>query len=121
MKLHYLGVATSANCVEIRGRDKSQFFFQLRDQSLICKCVFPQCSTTGGQQKGDSIKFRSIRFHIWYLIVTELEVFLNLFFLAWFGREKARDSFFFSEADSLQTFVDQKKVSSLKAMLMKGI
>lgn len=38
----------------------------------------------------------------------ELEVFFNLFFLAWFGREKARDGFFFSEGDSVQTLIDKK-------------
>lgn len=95
VKLHWLGVATSANCVEIRGREKSQFFFQLKDQSLICKCVFQQCSTAGDQQKGDLIKFLSIKFHLLYLIVVDLEVFLRVFFVAWFGREKQGTAFCF--------------------------
>lgn len=108
MKLHWLGVASSANCVEIRGGEKSQFFFQLKDQSLICKCVFQQCSATGGQQKGDFIKFLSITFDILFLIAVELEVFLRIFFpcLVWQG--EARDSFLFSEVDSVLTLVDQK-------------
>ena len=95
------GVALARGChlsKSCGGRKKSQLLFGFRDQSLVCKHVCQPCSAEGGQPQELSMKFQ-----IWdfMLVVVGLGVFVSLFFLAWFGREKQGTSLV-SEVDSMQ-------------------
>ena len=90
--------------------EMSQLFFQFRDQSLMCKHVSQQRSAKGGQRKGEFIKSLSVKFQIWDFMVVVVGLGGGFKFvfpcLVWQG--EARDSFLFSEVDSMQIFVNIK-------------